>query len=85
MRASFGTFPVQIDDANISDNAKVNRILVNGVFALKEALSVASIQNKLKEFDSEIKAIRYTDPVKSVTDYFGAEITDDSRFWGKFF
>ncbi|MBK9542257.1 MAG: sulfatase-like hydrolase/transferase [Bacteroidetes bacterium] len=85
MRASFGTFPVQIDDANISDNAKVNLIPVNGVFALKEALSVASIQNKLKEFDSEIKAIRYTDPVKSVTDYFGAEITDDSGFEESFF
>ena len=85
MRASFGTFPVQIDDANISDNTKVNLIPVNGVFALKEALSVASIQNKLKEFDSEIKAIRYTDPVKSVTDYFGAEITDDSGFEESFF
>ena len=29
MRASFGTFPVQIDDANISDNTKVNLIPVN--------------------------------------------------------
>ena len=83
MRASFGTFPVQIDDANISDNAKLNLIPVNGVFALKEALSVATIQNKLKEFDEEIEAIMYTDPVKSYRDYFGEQT--DTTYMNRFF
>ena len=46
------------------------------VFALKEAISVAAIQNKLKEFDSEIKAIHYTEP-KAVKDYFG----NDTKEW----
>lgn len=85
MRASFGTFPVQIDDANISDNLKLNLIPVNGVFALKEAISVAAIQNKLKEFDSEIKAIHYTEPSKAVKDYFGNDTKSDQEWNDSFF
>ena len=37
LRSSFGTFPVQIDDASVSSNPKVNLLPVNGVFAFKDA------------------------------------------------
>jgi hypothetical protein len=38
LRSSFGTFPIQMDDASVSGNAKVNLLPINGVFALKDAI-----------------------------------------------
>ena len=77
LRASFGTFPVQIDDAVISNNTALNLIPVNGVFSLKEALGHMSMQTKLKKFDIEIKKMNYSDPDKAYRDYFGKREVGD--------
>ncbi len=79
LRGSFGTFPVQIDDANISSNPKVNLLSVNGVFALKNVLGYAFMQSKLGEFDKEIKNIGMLDKERAFKTYFGNNIDCTKR------
>jgi phosphoglycerol transferase MdoB-like AlkP superfamily enzyme len=71
LRGSFGTFPVQIDDANISANEKVNLLPVNGVFALKTVLSFGLKQGELAKFDDEVKKMGYEDRSNAWKEYFG--------------
>jgi len=74
LRGSFGTFPIQMDDANVSSNPKVNLLAINGVFALKNVLTYAVLQRKLDEFDKEIKNIGFADKEYSYKKYFGDSI-----------
>jgi phosphoglycerol transferase MdoB-like AlkP superfamily enzyme len=77
LRGSFGTFPIQIDDANVSANDRVNLLPVNGIFALKTVLSFGLKQGELAKFDDEIKKLGYDDRSKSWKEYFGKiKITD---------
>ncbi|VAV86351.1 hypothetical protein MNBD_BACTEROID02-1055, partial [hydrothermal vent metagenome] len=47
MRGSLGTFPLRGDDTSISTNIFVNRLVFNGVFALKNAYGMAKDFNEV--------------------------------------
>jgi len=69
LRSSFGTFPVQMDDASISDNAKVNLLAVNGVFAFKDAIMYHKNEFSMEYVTKDIKDLGYADRGKALEDY----------------
>ena len=69
LRSSFGTFPVQIDDASISSNAKVNLLPINGVFALKDAVVYHKKEFNLNYVLEEVARMGYPDRSSAMRDY----------------
>jgi phosphoglycerol transferase MdoB-like AlkP superfamily enzyme len=73
LRSSFGTFPVQMDDASISENAKVNLLPINGVFALKDAIVYHNNEFNLDHVMQYVSGLGYNDKQAAMKDYFGEE------------
>lgn len=48
MRGSLGTFPLQIEDTNVSENEFINACVPNGLYSLKEAYAEAKKEIKFK-------------------------------------
>lgn len=59
MRGSLGTFPLQNEDINVSDNEFINACVPNGLFLLKEAYFEAKEEYKLKSPDEILKDYGY--------------------------
>ena len=69
LRSSFGTFPVQVDDASVSDNAKVNLLPVNGVFALKDAVVYHRNEFRMDHVMRQVADMGYPDKESAMKDY----------------
>lgn len=71
MRGSLGTFPLQNEDINVSDNEFINACVPNGLFLLKEAYFEAKKEYKLKSPDRILEEYGY----KSIKEAF-ADLKD---------
>ncbi|MCX6276113.1 MAG: LTA synthase family protein [Bacteroidetes bacterium] len=69
LRSSFGTFPVQMDDASVSGNAKVNLLPINGVFALKDAIVYHKNEFQMDHVLHHLGELGYKDRPSALKDY----------------
>jgi phosphoglycerol transferase MdoB-like AlkP superfamily enzyme len=69
LRSSFGTFPVQMDDASVSNNAKVNLLPINGVFALKDAIVYHNNEFNIEHVIQSLANLGYTYRQQAMKDY----------------
>ncbi len=69
LRSSFGTFPVQMDDASVSGNAKVNLLPINGVFALKDAIVYHNNEFQMEHVLHHLGELGYMDRPSALKDY----------------
>ncbi len=69
LRSSFGTFPVQMDDASVSSNAKVNLLPINGVFAFKDAIAYHKNEFSMDHVINRVKELGYKDRQSAMNDY----------------
>lgn len=71
MRGSLGTFPLQVDDAIVSENDVINQLPLNGVFALKEAWLTRNRQMNIDGNIAWLKQIGYDNQAQAIKDYYG--------------
>ncbi len=82
MRGSVGTFPLQIDDATVSENTTINLLPMNGVFALKEAWMTRQKQTNIDGNIAWLKKIGYPDAPSALRDnYAGTPVAGDAAAW----
>jgi len=74
MRGSLGTFPLQNEDTNVSENEFVNACVPNGLFMLKEAYSEAKKEIKLQSPDQELRKFGYTSIQEAYADLKGIPV-----------
>jgi len=62
-----------MDDASVSENAKVNLLPINGVFAFKDAIIYHKNEMNLQHVMQYVSGLGYSDKQSAMNDYFGAE------------
>jgi hypothetical protein len=70
-RGSFGIFPLGMDDAQVSLNTFLNKVAINGVYTLQEAIEV---KNKQKDFDYAAKTGYKGNIRRAFADYLNLDI-----------
>jgi phosphoglycerol transferase MdoB-like AlkP superfamily enzyme len=83
LRSSFGTFPVQIDDASVSSNAKINLLPVNGVFAFKDAWVYHSQSMNMDSYIAQLKEMGFENKESAFNNYFHLQNAKQED-WNKF-
>lgn len=85
IRESVGTYPLRIQDSQVSDNKFVNFLTINGIYALKNSYrerkeSENIIENELKH----LRELGYENPASAARDYFAGDsigpISDSDAF-----
>ncbi len=69
LRGSIGLFPLHYEDSIISENAFVNSLTLNGVFALKNALKERKNQTIHTEFEKTISKYGYQNASDAIREY----------------
>jgi phosphoglycerol transferase MdoB-like AlkP superfamily enzyme len=69
LRSSFGTFPVQMDDASVSGNARINLLPINGVFAFKDAIVYHKNEFNMAHVMKSVANLGYGDRQKALQDF----------------
>jgi phosphoglycerol transferase MdoB-like AlkP superfamily enzyme len=70
-RGSFGIFPLGMDDAQVSLNTFLNKVAINGVYTLQEAIEAKS---KQKDFDYAAKTGYKGNIKQAFADYLSIDI-----------
>lgn len=60
MRGSLGTFPLQNEDTNVSENEFINACVPNALFSLKEAYSEVKKEYKIQQPDQILRKYGYS-------------------------
>jgi phosphoglycerol transferase MdoB-like AlkP superfamily enzyme len=78
-RGSLGTFPLSIDDSTVSSNQFVNKITINGVFALKEAIleKIKSLEPKTP--DEVLRTYNKASVFELISDYYHLPVGSNRR------
>jgi phosphoglycerol transferase MdoB-like AlkP superfamily enzyme len=71
-RGSFGIFPLGVDDAQISLNTFLNKVAINGIYTLQEAIEIKSNQ---KDFDYAAKTGYKGNIKQAFADYLNIDIS----------
>lgn len=78
LRGSTGLFPLHYEDSIISENTFVNNLAINGVFALKNAVTEKTRQSIDDNVAQSLKKYNYHNPAEALSDYL--QISIDSAY-----
>ena len=71
MRGSVGTFPLQKEDINVSENEFINACVTNGLYSLKEANAEINREFKIDLPENILRSYGYNSIAEAFADYKG--------------
>ena len=79
LRGSLGTFPLETEDSVICDNSLINTLTLNGVFALKTAISEKAKQNIDTDVQKRLIKNGFKDARDPIGYYLGRTVVENDH------